>query len=88
MSQSASKTPAGDRDKGCLGNLAQLSSVSCRLSTLLGPLTALSMQATKKADPKGPFNTLKGTHGGSLLTVLVIGNHNCYKIPSTGELHF
>lgn len=59
MSAIASKAPAGDGDEGCLRNLAQLSSVSCQLRTSTGPLTALSVQATKKADPKGPCDTLK-----------------------------
>lgn len=52
MSAIASKAPTGDGDEGCLRNLAQLSPVSCQLRTSTGPLTALSLQVTKKADPR------------------------------------
>lgn len=48
----ASKAPAGDGDEGCLRNVAQLSPVSCQLRTSTGPLTTMSLQATKKADPR------------------------------------
>lgn len=52
----ASKAPAGDGNEACLRNLALLTSISCQLRTSTGPLTALSMQATKR-----PCDALKGS---------------------------